>query len=63
MEKLKDALKKRGIKQNWLAEKIGVSKVTVNLWCTSKRRISDIHRIAIEKLIQAKIDNNDASLG
>lgn len=63
MEKLKDALKKRGIKQNWLADKIGVSKVTVSLWCAKNRRISDVHRIAIERLIQAKIDNNDASLG
>ncbi len=33
---LKELLKSKGIKQNWLAGKIGVSEVTVSNWCSGK---------------------------
>jgi transcriptional regulator with XRE-family HTH domain len=33
---LKELLKSRGIKQKWLATKIGVSEVTISHWVTEK---------------------------
>ncbi len=33
---LKELLKSKGIKQKWLADKIGVSEVTVSTWCSEK---------------------------
>jgi len=35
---LKELLKKKGIKQKWLADKIGVSEVTVSTWCSEKSK-------------------------
>lgn len=36
MPLLKELLKSKGLKQNWLADKIGVSEVTVSNWCAGK---------------------------
>lgn len=33
---LKEILKSRGLKQKWLAEKLGVSEVAVSNWCSGK---------------------------
>ena len=33
---LKEILKKKGIKQKWLADELGVSEVTVSNWCSEK---------------------------
>jgi transcriptional regulator with XRE-family HTH domain len=33
---LKELLKSKGIKQKWLANKMGVSEVTVSNWCSAK---------------------------
>lgn len=33
---LKELIKSKGIKQKWLANKMGVSEVTVSNWCSDK---------------------------
>jgi transcriptional regulator with XRE-family HTH domain len=33
---LKELLKSKGLKQKWLANKLGVSEVTVSSWCSGK---------------------------
>ena len=33
---LKELLKSKGLKQKWLANKMGVSEVTVSNWCSGK---------------------------
>jgi transcriptional regulator with XRE-family HTH domain len=33
---LKELLKSKGVKQNWLAQKIGVSEVTMSNWVKEK---------------------------
>tara|TARA_B110000908_G_C10140755_1_gene396674 strand:- start:175 stop:348 length:174 start_codon:yes stop_codon:yes gene_type:complete len=33
---LKEVFKSKGIKQKWLAEKMGVSEVTISNWVTEK---------------------------
>ncbi len=44
---LKAVFKSKGIKQKWLAEKMGVSEVTISNWVTEKSSPSKKH---IEKL-------------
>ena len=40
---LKDVLKAKGLKQNWLAIRLGVSVVTVSNWCNGKTQPNDAH--------------------
>lgn len=53
MEKsqLKQILLSRGIKQTWVAKKLGVSKQLVNQWVTGDASISDFHQIELRKLL------------
>lgn len=44
---LKDWITSRGIKQKWLAGKLGVSEVSVSNWCSGKTKPSEEH---LEKL-------------
>lgn len=45
---LKELLRAKGIKQKWLAEKMGVSEVTVSNWCAAKSipRKEHLHKIS-----------------
>jgi transcriptional regulator with XRE-family HTH domain len=47
--KLKTLLDEKGIKQKWLAQKLGVSEVTVSSWCLgrSKPRQKHINQLSI----------------
>lgn len=40
---LKDILKVKGVKQKWLAQKLGVSEVTVSNWVKEKSTPSPKH--------------------
>ena len=40
MNRIKDVLKEKGIKQTWLAEKLGKSFNMVNDYCNNKRQPS-----------------------
>ena len=56
---LKELLKAKGIKQKWLAHKLGVSEVTVSMWCAAKstpnkehlQKLSDILDVPVKSLI------------
>jgi transcriptional regulator with XRE-family HTH domain len=56
---LKELLHSKGIKQKWLANKIGVSEVTVSNWCSAKsapkkehlRKLSEILEVPISSII------------
>lgn len=56
---LKELLKTKGIKQNWLASRLGVSEVTVSNWVKEKsvpsqkhlEKLSEILNIPIKELI------------
>jgi len=56
---LKELLKSKGLKQKWLADKIGVSEVTVSHWCAGKsvpkkehlQRISELLDVPIKTII------------
>lgn len=51
MRELKMRIKKAGIMQNWLAEKIGVSSVTLNQWLTDVRDMPDNREKQIKDII------------
>jgi len=48
---LKELLKSRGIKQKWLADKMGVSEVTMSNWCTDKSTPSKVHLQKLSQLL------------
>jgi transcriptional regulator with XRE-family HTH domain len=56
---LKELLKSKGLKQKWLANKIGVSEVTVSNWCAGKsvptkthlQKISDLLEVPVKTII------------
>lgn len=59
MNRIKEVLKEKGIKQTWLAEKLGKSFNMVNDYCNNRRQpsleilfeISDILMIDVKDLI------------
>ena len=56
---LKELLKTKGVKQNWLASRLGVSEVTVSNWVKEKsapsqkhlEKLSEILNIPVKELI------------
>ncbi len=62
MTKLSEILKKRGIKQKWIAEKLGVSETVVSNWVKGKHipqpkyilKLAVLLNVSIEDLISIK---------
>jgi transcriptional regulator with XRE-family HTH domain len=52
---LKELLKSKGLKQKWLASKIGVSEVTVSCWCNGKTIPNKAHLQNISELLNVPI--------
>lgn len=56
---LKEVFKSKGVKQKWLAEKMGVSEVTISNWVTEKtspsrknlEKLSNLLDVSINELI------------
>jgi len=53
---LKKIFKNKGIKQKWIAEKLGVSEVTVSNWVNRKAVPKDIHLKKLAELLDIPID-------
>ena len=59
---LKETLSHKGIKQAWLAEKLMVSKVTVNNWCSNRSQpsletlnlIAEVIGVPVSDLVQKR---------
>ncbi|GAI85685.1 unnamed protein product [marine sediment metagenome] len=49
---LKELLKSKGLKQKWLANKIGVSEVTVSNWCAEKSVPRKAHLQKLSELLE-----------
>jgi transcriptional regulator with XRE-family HTH domain len=64
LNRIKEVLDEKGIKQTWLAEKLGKSFSMVNAYCCNRKqptlemlnRIADILQVSVKELI---IDNKD----
>jgi transcriptional regulator with XRE-family HTH domain len=52
---LKELFKSKGIKQKWLASKIGVSEVTISNWVKEKSVPSKIHLEKLSELLNVPI--------
>lgn len=52
---LKELLKSKGIKQKWLANKMGVSEVTVSNWCSAKSVPKKEHLQKLSELLEIPI--------
>jgi transcriptional regulator with XRE-family HTH domain len=52
---LKVLLKSKGLKQQWLANKIGVSYVTVSNWCSGKSMPTKEHLQKISEVLEVPI--------
>jgi len=53
---LKEVFKSKGIKQKWLAEKLGVSEVTVSNWVKQKTTPNGSHLKKLAGLLDIPID-------
>lgn len=54
---LKELLHSKGIKQKWLANKIGVSEVTVSNWCSSKSAPKKEHLRKLSEVLDVPSDS------
>jgi transcriptional regulator with XRE-family HTH domain len=52
---LKELLKSKGIKQKWLAQKMGVSEVTVSTWCAAKSVPNKEHLQKLSELLDIPV--------
>jgi transcriptional regulator with XRE-family HTH domain len=52
---LKQLLNSKGLKQKWLANKIGVSEVTVSSWCSGKSVPHKAHLQKISELLEVPL--------
>ena len=55
--RIHEVLKERGVLQKELAEKLGVSKVTVNYWCKNQTMPSIDTLGAIAKILKVKVSD------
>jgi len=52
---LKELLKAKGIKQKWLASRLGVSEVTVSNWCSGKSVPKKSHLQKLSELLEVPV--------
>ena len=52
---LKELLQSRGIKQKWLADKMGVSEVTMSKWCTDKSAPNKVHLQKLSRVLDIPV--------
>lgn len=70
MNRIKEVLEERGLKQKWLAEKIGMTTVMVNLYSNNRRqpklstliRISEVLEVDPSNLLNSKDGNSNKFL-
>ena len=65
MNRIKEVLQEKGIKQTWLAEKLGKSFNMVNDYCNNKRqpsleilfKVAELLNVDVKSLLQEKKDS------
>ena len=56
MNRIKEVLEEKGLKQKWLAEQLGMSNVMINLYSNNKRQPSVNTLIRIGMILNIPID-------
>lgn len=51
-EELRQYLKDNGVKQNWVAEQLGLSKQMIHMYLADKRNMSEQNERKLKKLIR-----------
>ena len=67
MNRIKEVLEEKGVKQTWLAEQLGKDESTISQWCSNARQpsLENLHKIAlaleidIRELLNPTKINND----
>jgi transcriptional regulator with XRE-family HTH domain len=54
---LKELLKSKGVKQNWLAQRIGVSTVTVSNWVKGKSYPSKKNLLKLSEVLNVHLND------
>lgn len=54
---LKELLTSKGLKQKWLAGKMGVSEITVSSWCAGKSTPRKEHLQKLSELLEVHINS------
>ncbi len=52
MPMLKQLIQSKGIKQKWLAQKMGVSEVSISNWVSGKTTPKDEHRKKLSEILE-----------
>ncbi|MFD2219122.1 helix-turn-helix transcriptional regulator [Hymenobacter bucti] len=60
---LKKVLQVKGLKQNWLAAKLGVSSVTVSNWCSGKTQPNSVHLGKLTTILGVELKNEKNANG
>jgi transcriptional regulator with XRE-family HTH domain len=53
---LKELINVRGVKQKWLAKKLGVSEVTVSNWCSGKTMPNPDHIEKLSAILEVEVN-------
>jgi transcriptional regulator with XRE-family HTH domain len=53
---LKELINTRGIKQKFIADKLGVSQVTVSNWVKGKTNPSEIYLVKLAEILEVSVD-------
>lgn len=57
MNKIKERLEEKGIKQGWIAKQIGISKTTLSKYVNGNRKIKYETAVKIAELLDCKPDD------
>ena len=53
---LKQIIEERGLKQGWIAERVGVDDSVMSLWVNNKRQPNGFHLIKLAKTINCNAE-------
>lgn len=56
MNNLKIIIENRGLRQEWIAKKVGVAPSVMSLWVNNKRQPNGLHLIKLAKAINCKAE-------
>lgn len=54
MNKIKQELERQNLTQKWLAEKLGTTTISVNMWCQNKSQPSIEKLYKVAKVLKTK---------
>jgi len=55
--KIKEVLDSKGLKQEWVADQIGVTQATISNWCTGRKKPRKPSLMALANLLNVEIED------